>query len=104
MNPKIQVSDKFALSSSENMDYYTSVWDYLNEYWADPLGDGNWEDVRVGERLMRYHMEQSDIPYRPFSNGCELLRTRDFAIEQNTATLANQFQRVLDFVGRRLKS
>lgn len=102
------ISDKFAVSSSENMDYYTSVWNHLNEYWSNPLGDGEWENVRVGERLMRYHMEQSDIPRGRFSSGCKLLRTRDFAIEQNTATFANQFrrlvdqfQRVLNFVGRR---
>lgn len=98
------VSDKYFVSSSENMDYCTSVWDHLNEYWANPLGDGEEEQPREGEKLMRYHLEQSDIPYKSFSDGSKILRRRDLAIEQNTPTLTNQFKRVLDFIQRRLHS
>jgi len=83
-----QVSDKFAVSSSENMDYYTAVWENLNSYWERPLGDGQWENIRVGERLMRHHLEQKNISVKPFSNSCEILRTRQFAVEKNTTTIS----------------
>lgn len=95
INDGVQVSDKFAISSSENMDYYTSVWENLNEYWENPLGDGEWKDVRVGERLMRHHMAQSSIEVQSFSSGCDVLRTRDYAIEQNTTTIGNALTRLL---------
>ncbi|MCS4057062.1 hypothetical protein [Salinibacter ruber] len=74
-NPHPQVSDKLALSSSRNMDYYSSVWDQLDTYWENPLGDGNWQDVRVGERLMLHHMNQSDIRSEPFFINCDILRS-----------------------------
>lgn len=78
VDTRFQVSDKFALSSSENMDYYTSVWDVLDQYWERPFGDGNWEDVRVGERLMNHHMSQSNIPVEPFNISVDILRSREF--------------------------
>jgi len=56
INQNYQLSDKFAYGSSKVMDQYTSVWNYLNEYWKTPLGDGNWESHRVGERLMFHHV------------------------------------------------
>jgi hypothetical protein len=74
VNPRVQVSDKFAISCSAHMDYYCSVWKHLSQYWEEPLGDGEWKDHRVGERLMRFHLEQSGIEFRPFSMACDILR------------------------------
>lgn len=74
INTNFQVSDKFALSNSPNMDYYCSVWNKLSEYWKKPLGDGKKENYRVGERLIYHHMKESKIPYRPFDINCFILR------------------------------
>lgn len=57
INPVFQASDKFAVSGSKNMDYYCSLWEHLEEYWQNPLGNGNWEEHRIGERLMKYHLK-----------------------------------------------
>lgn len=73
-----QVSDKFAISNSENMDYYASVWEQLAQYWEEPLGDGDWVNHRVGERLLNYHMDQSDIETRQFDIGSYALRSRAY--------------------------
>lgn len=85
----MQVSDKFAISSSENIDYYTSVWEHLNDYWENPLGDGMSKNIRVGERLMRHHLEKKNINVDSFSSHCKILRTRQYAIEQNRTTIAD---------------
>lgn len=74
VNIAFQVSDKFAISSSTNMDYYCSVWTLLPQYWENPLGDGEWKNYRVGERLMKTHMEQSGIEFKPFSMSCDICR------------------------------
>jgi hypothetical protein len=76
-----QVSDKLAVSSSENMDYYASVWEELGEYWADPLGETP-EEHRVGERLLKQHMDRSDIDVQRFDVGDHILRSRAYVEEQ----------------------
>ncbi|WP_251923650.1 hypothetical protein [Salinibacter ruber] len=74
----IMVSDQLAMSSSENMDYYSSVWDKLNEYWKNPLGDRKWENIRVGERLLKTHMKKSKIEVDTCEINYEILRSRTF--------------------------
>jgi hypothetical protein len=76
-----QVSDKLAVSSSENMDYYASVWQTLDEYWADPLGERP-ERHRVGERLLKQHLDRSDIDVQRFDVGSHILRSRTYLEEQ----------------------
>jgi hypothetical protein len=76
-----QVSDKLAVSNSENMDYYASVWEELGEYWADPLGDSP-ERHRVGERLLKQHLDRSEIDVRRFDVGDQILRSRTYIEEQ----------------------
>lgn len=76
-----QVSDKLAVSSSENMDYYASVWTKLDEYWADPLGERP-ERHRVGERLLKQHLDRSDIDVQRFDVGSHILRSRTYLEEQ----------------------
>ena len=48
-------NDQFGLSNSENMDYYSSLFDKINNYYN--------EGVRnfVGERLLRYHLKDSKL-------------------------------------------
>jgi hypothetical protein len=75
LDPTFQVSDKFAVSNSANMTYYSSVFSKLPEYWQEPLGrDHEENEHRVGERLLKYHMEQSEIICKPFKMDCDLLR------------------------------
>lgn len=88
-----QISDKFALSSSKNMDYYSSVWEKLNKYWENPLGNGNWKSIRVGERLMRYHMSKCKVDTKPFSIGCNILRDVDFALEKGKEAAREEAKR-----------
>jgi hypothetical protein len=48
-------NDQLAISSSENMDYYSSLYDKIYEYYN--------EGVRnfVGERLLRHHLKDSKL-------------------------------------------
>jgi len=70
LDPEHQVSDKFALGSSDLMDHYSSVWDNLRDYWKTPLGQGDWNSHRVGERLLKYHLKQKQINVSPFTLQC----------------------------------
>lgn len=73
-DPQFQFNDKFALGTSEMMDYYCSVWDHLDQYWREPLGDGAPENHRVGERLMMHHMRQAPFATRIFEMEVRLHR------------------------------
>jgi hypothetical protein len=80
LNPTFQVSDKFAVSSSSNMTYYSSVFPKLPEYWQEPLGLNHDEkEHRVGERLLKYHMQCSEITCKTFKMKCDLLRMDDIS-------------------------
>ena len=97
-NPEEQISDKLAISSSENMDYYSSVWDRLPEYWQDPVGNGEWKDVRVGERLLRIHMEKSDIEVKHCRIDHDILRKREYwinKVKKNTTESRSKSKRWL---------
>lgn len=75
IDQSFQVSDKLAFGNSKVMDYYTSVYRMLKKYWETPLGEpGIKRKHRVGERLMKYHMDISDIQVNSFNNRCELVR------------------------------
>ena len=62
------VSDKFAFSSSEIMDYYSSVFAKLNEYWSEGMFNsmGHW---KIGEEMMWHHFyDKSDIVVKSFGD------------------------------------
>jgi hypothetical protein len=48
-------NDQLAISSSENMDYYCSLYDSINDYYNE--GFRNF----VGERLLRHHLKDSKL-------------------------------------------
>jgi hypothetical protein len=48
-------NDQLAISSSENMDYYSSLYDKINDYYNE--GFRNF----VGERLLRHHLKDSKL-------------------------------------------
>jgi hypothetical protein len=50
-------NDQFAISSSENMDYYCSLYDKIDEYYNE--GFRNF----VGERLLRHHVKDSKLMF-----------------------------------------
>jgi len=58
---RFRYDDGFAVSNSGNMDYYSSVWERLNTYWENPLGNGKFVSHRVGDQLMKYHLDNSSI-------------------------------------------
>jgi len=75
IDQNFQVSDKLAFGNSKVMDYYTSVYLMLNNYWKIPLGEPGIKRMhRVGERLMKYHMDISDIQVKSFNHRCALVR------------------------------
>ena len=75
INQDFQVSDKFAIGTSNIIDYYSSVFIKLNDYWSSPLGvPACNKNHRVGERLMKHHMDISSIRTRAFHLNCQLCR------------------------------
>jgi hypothetical protein len=77
----IHVSDKLAMSSSENMDYYSSVWTKLQQYWKSPLGGGKRHQHRVGERLLLHHLNMGEVSHRKMGISTTVMRHPDFARE-----------------------
>jgi len=75
----IHVSDKLAISSSENMDYYSSVWEKLPVYWNNPLGGGKRDQHRVGERLLLHHLDVNEISHKQMGISTTVMRHPDFA-------------------------
>jgi hypothetical protein len=103
----IRVSDKFAASSSQNMDYYSSVWENLDTYWENPFGRKDYDsysevpygDVRVGERLMRYHMDQSDIYTEAFFYKSDIRRCKEVMQAKDYITLYDIYSLVGSGIG-----
>jgi len=56
----ITASDQFAMGYREPMLYYSSLWKYLNKYWIDPIRSGEYKDILVGERMMKYHLNRNE--------------------------------------------
>lgn len=68
-----QIKDQIVISSSDNIHYFTSIWENLPEYWESELGDMYGEmgvvpgtyttdvPVNIGnpERLIHYHIKRS---------------------------------------------
>jgi hypothetical protein len=60
------VSDKFAFSNSAIMDYYSSVFTKLTDYWDEGMYNslGHW---KIGEEMMWHHFyDKSDISVKSF--------------------------------------
>lgn len=94
IDPEIQVSDKFAFGDSETMDYYSSAFEYLSEYWKNPLGKkSSWETHLVGERLMKHHMENSRFSVKLFDCESELCRG-DIGQNNIVSNIISRLQRV----------
>lgn len=82
------VDDRIVVSSSANIDYYTSVWEKLNQYWKTELGEAYGplgypeepsflDHMGIPERVVHYHMERSDIETRKFGPKFQLIRQDD---------------------------
>lgn len=65
INTQNQVCDKLVVSNSKIIDYYSSVFTELNNYYQD-LGN-NKRTRPVGERLMYRHMSKSKYPIESFT-------------------------------------
>lgn len=74
LNPSFQISDKFVLMDNEVSNYYSSVWERLEDYWKRPYGKNPPKTNRVGERLMFEHMNQQKINIKFFNLGSKILR------------------------------
>ena len=77
-NGQSQVSDRYALSNSDNMDKYCSVFNYLNVYWQDKK-DHNPEfeswDFPVGDRLLRMHLLNMGLDHKSFKPFAPIYRS-----------------------------
>lgn len=84
-----QISDKFFLSNSRNMDSCCSVFENLKEYWKNPLGEGRKRGQhRVGERLMAYHLKRNkELKLREFFSKCYILRQEEYSKLKEKRTL-----------------
>ena len=61
------VSDKFAFSTSEIMDYYSSVFTRLNEYWSEGIMVEATQVPKISEHTMWSHFhEKSDYIVRSY--------------------------------------
>lgn len=76
-----QVCDKMALSNSENMDYYCSVWENLNDYYKD-LGN-NFKQRPIGERLLYRHFTKCNIPVGSFTTNAYIKHVSFLSKEEN---------------------
>ena len=56
INMKYAVCDKFAFGGTKGMQLYTNVWDNIERYWQDPIGNNPPFTHKVGERLLKYHV------------------------------------------------
>lgn len=75
-----QMSDKFIVSNSKNMDYIASLFNKLPEYWKNPLGENKKRgEHRVGERLMAYHLKRGNFEIKEFFSKCYILRPDEFS-------------------------
>jgi hypothetical protein len=65
------LDDLLVVSSSKNIDYYTSIFNQLNKYWKNTTRNEYQKQVPYftrAQRLLRYHIDQSDIKTRRSSN------------------------------------
>jgi hypothetical protein len=81
--------EQFIVSSTSNIDYYCLIWENLQEYLQTGLGSRYGEHgkpavdhdhhMHIGnpERLVHYHLEQSQIEVRPFQIRSQILRFDD---------------------------
>lgn len=67
IDTRYQVCDKFAFGGEKGMIKYTSVWDKIEEYWVDPIGNNPPFTHKVGERLLKFHVDnEKDLIAKPF--------------------------------------
>lgn len=57
ININYQVCDKFAFGGTEGMILYSGVWNHIEDYWKDPVGNNPPFTHKVGERLLKYHVD-----------------------------------------------
>lgn len=87
-NDHYRLSDQFTISSSENIDYFTSIWDNLNTYWESELGNeygsmglphgytvDSHKHIGTPERLLHYHIKQSRLETAVHGIRTHLLRS-----------------------------
>jgi hypothetical protein len=74
INSSFQLSDKFVIMNREVADYYSSVWENLQNYWNSPLGADPPRTTMVGERLLFQHMKRANINVEFFNLGGQIIR------------------------------
>jgi hypothetical protein len=76
INTKYAVCDKFAFGGTEGMSSYASVWDKIEEHWEKPFGNNPPFTHKVGERLLKFHVDnEEELIARPFYLDVYNLRT-----------------------------
>jgi len=105
INTNIQICDKFAFGGYEAMKYYCSLWLNITQYWENPLGDNPPHTHRVGERLMKYHIESnSNIKAIPVYIDMYNLRLDGEKLHYKGTSLKKQYLRDSDSLSFKIKN
>jgi hypothetical protein len=60
--PPYKIEDQIVIGAPKIIDYYTGIWQHLEEYWETELGEAyDMEDIATPEKVIHHHMNQSDI-------------------------------------------
>lgn len=96
------IDDQFIVSSSSNINYYTSIWEMLNKYWETELGDQygplgfppnpshHRTHIGIPERLIHFHMEQSDIKVKEMKLDSHILRREPSKLRKGVSLVKNE--------------
>ncbi len=79
------LNDRFAISNSENMDYYASLWDNLNKYWKEALKkiqDGEKCVYWLSEGLMKQHLDRGPAKYQVFDINVKIFFGKELLYER----------------------
>jgi hypothetical protein len=109
-----KIGDQLTISSSQNMDYFTSIFDQLEVYWNTEL-QGNYGElgvpagydieankhIGIPERLLHFHIKKSNIETASHNVRSYLLRHNDDG--PHYPNVINQMYEFTDLVERSAK-
>jgi len=95
--------DQFAISSSELIDKYTSVFDRLESYWKNPLQDGQFKNILNGETLMRHHLLSNDYPHERLWVKFPIIRFNESKLDKLKKIYINNIKNIVYIIFVKLK-
>jgi len=98
----IKINDVFALGNSSVMDEYANAFNYLNEYWKNPLNKIGGTHFMLAEIILAEHVSQRNIGTKRFSLNSFI--KRDGSYSKNEYSLLNIKRRQLRRIIQKIKS